>query len=196
MTTIYAPLNRIERATLDDCEGQIERALGDIRSAWKRIGAALARIHKGRLYREVCDTFDEYVEQRWVIPRSTAYEWIEAAGVVIAIESTPVIIDGESRVIDPPKRIQHARELSKLPTNEQAPALHEARRMAATRGATEPTTYEVRRVVTARLGEPAPRPPAELAHERQQRALCDLVRRVWSQIDAEKRSELLQELNA
>lgn len=193
MTLMHA-LTRTERDTLHDCEGQIERALADIRSAWKRIGAALARIHAGRLYREVCDTFEAYVEQRWLLPRSTAYEWIEAAGVVISIESTPVVIDGESRVIDPPARIQHARELSRLPATEQAPALHEARQMAHERGASEPTTYEVKRVVTARLGEPEPRPNAELAHERQQRALCDLVRRVWTQIDAERRGALAHEL--
>lgn len=195
MTNTLA-LSRIERDTLTDCEGQIERALADIRSAWKRIGAALARIHAGRLYREVCSTFDAYVEQRWQLPRSTAYEWIEAAGVVISIESTPVVIDGESRVIDPPARISHARELARLPATEQAPALHEARQMAHERGASEPTTYEVKRVVTARLGEPEPRTSAELSHEREQRALCDLIRRTWPRIDAERRRELLRELDA
>lgn len=186
-------LTTTERDTLIDCEGQIERALADIRSAWKRIGAALARIHAGRLYREVCDSFDAYVEQRWQLPRSSAYEWIEAAGVVIAIESSPIIIDGESRVIDPPARISHARELARLPQAQIAPALHEARQMAQVRGASEPTRYEVQRVVTARLHEPAPRLPAEMAHDRQQRALCDLVRRVWTQIDAERRVALLSE---
>lgn len=186
-------LSRTERDTLTDCEGQIERALGDIRSAWKRIGAALARIHAGRLYREVCNTFDEYVEQRWQLPRSSAYEWIEAAGVVIAIESTPIVIDGESRVIEPPARISHARELARLPADIQPYALHEAQERAKNENRTV-TTYDVRRVVTARLGEPEPRTNAELAHERQQRALCDLVRRVWTQIDAERRSALLGEL--
>ena len=196
MTTVYAPLTHTEHEALHDCEAQIERAMADIRIAWKRIGAALARIHTQRLYREACDTFDAYVEQRWQLPRTTAYEWLQAAGVVIAIESTPVVINGEMRVIEPPARIQHARELSRLPAHEQAPALHEARRMAGERGALEPTTYEVRRVVTARLSEPTPRPPALVAHERQQRALCDLVRRVWPQIDAERRTALMQELNA
>lgn len=191
MTTLA--LTRTERDTLIDCEGQIERALADIRSAWKRIGAALARIHAQRLYREVCDTFDAYVEQRWMLPRSTAYEWIEAAGVVIAIESTPVVIDGESRVIDPPARIAHARELARLPADMQPYALHEAQERAKSENRTV-TTYDVKRVVTARLGEPEPRTNAELAHERQQRALCDLVRRVWTQIDAERRSALLGEL--
>lgn len=192
MTNTLA-LSRIERDTLTDCEGQIERALADIRSAWKRIGAALARIHAGRLYREVCSTFDAYVEQRWQLPRSTAYEWIEAAGVVISIESTPVVIDGESRVIDPPARISHARELARLPADIQPYALHEAQERAKNENRTV-TTYDVKRVVTARLGEPEPRTNAELAHERQQRALCDLVRRVWTQIDAERRSALLGEL--
>jgi hypothetical protein len=194
MTIALTPLTTTERTRLHDCESQIERALSDIRSAWKRIGAALARIHAGRLYREFCDSFDEYVEQRWSLPRSSAYEWIEAAGVVLNIEAQPVVIEGESRVIDPPSRIAHARELSRLPAGEQAPALYEARQMATTRGATEPTTYEVRRVVTARLGEPTPRTSAELAHEREQRALCDHVRRVWPRIDSERRRELLAEL--
>lgn len=195
MTIALAPLSRIERQTLADCEGQIERAMGDIRSAWKRIGAALARIHAGRLYREFCDSFEEYVEARWQLPRSSAYEWIEAAGVVINLES-PVVIEGEMRVIDPPKRIQHARELSRLPANEQAPALHEARQMAAERGASDATTYDVRRVVTARLGEPTPRTSAEVAHEREQRALCELVRRTWVRIDGERRTALLSELTS
>ena len=192
MTNTLA-LSRIERDTLTDCEGQIERALADIRSAWKRIGAALARIHAGRLYREVCSTFDAYVEQRWNLPRSTAYEWIEAAGVVISIESTPVVIDGESRVIDPPARIAHARELARLPADMQPYALHEAQERAKSENRTD-TTYDVKRVVTARLGEPTPRTSAEIAHERQQRALCDLVRRVWGQIDAERRGALAHEL--
>lgn len=192
MTNTLA-LSRIERDTLTDCEGQIERALADIRSAWKRIGAALARIHAGRLYREVCSTFDAYVEQRWNLPRSTAYEWIEAAGVVISIESTPVVIDGESRVIDPPARIAHARELARLPADMQPYALHEAQERAKSENRTV-TTYDVKRVVTARLGEPTPRTSAEIAHERQQRALCDLVRRVWGQIDAERRGALAHEL--
>jgi hypothetical protein len=195
MTIALPPLTHVEHEALHDCEAQIERALADIRSAWKRIGAALARIHDGRLYREFCDTFEAYVEQRWSLPRSSAYEWMDAAGVVIAIESTPVIIDGESRVIDPPARIGHARELSRLPAREQAPALHEARTLAHERGASEPTTYEVKRVVTARLGEPLPRSNGELAHERKQRALCDLVRRVWGQIDEARRTALLSELN-
>jgi hypothetical protein len=193
MTMTLPPLTHVEHETLHDCEAQIERALADIRSAWKRIGAALARIHAQRLYREFCDTFDEYVESRWSLPRSSAYEWIQAAGVVIAMER-PTIIDGEMRVIEPPARISHARELSRLPAGEMATALHEARQLAGTRGASEPTVYEVRRVVTARLGEPEPRSSAEQAHERQQRALCDLVRRVWGQIDEERRSALLSEL--
>lgn len=191
MTLMHA-LSRTERDTLTECESQIERALADIRSAWKRIGAALARIHAQRLYREACDTFDEYVELRWQLPRSSAYEWIEAAGVVINCEA-PVVIDGESRVIDPPARISHARELARLPANMQPYALHEAQERAKSENRTV-TTYDVKRVVTARLGEPEPRTSAEIAHERQQRALCDLVRRVWGQIDAERRATLLGEL--
>lgn len=184
-----------ERSELTRLECEMQGALESIERAWIRFARAASVIHSKRLYREFCNSFDDYIEQRWrPLSRTTIYEWLQAAGVVIAIESTPIVIDGEARVIDPPARISHARELARLPATEQAPALHEARQMAHERGASEPTTYEVKRVVTARLGEPEPRTSAEMAHERQQRALCDLVRRVWGQIDAERRSVLLQEL--
>lgn len=194
MTTSLA-LTRIERATLHDCEAQIAAAFGDMRTARHTIGRNLHRIIAGRLHREVCDTVDEYVEMRWNLPRSTAYEWVQLSQVESALEQ-PVVIDGESRVIDPPARISHAKELAKLPAGAIAPALHEARQMAHERGASEPTTYEVKRVVFARLGEQAPRTSAELSHEREQRALCDLIRRTWPRIDAERRRELLRELDA
>jgi hypothetical protein len=193
MTMTLPPLTHVEHETLHDCEAQIERALADIRSAWKRIGAALARIHAGRLYREFCDTFDEYVESRWSLPRSSAYEWIEAAGVVIAMER-PAIIDGEMRVIEPPSRISHARELSKLPPARQAEALHEARQVATRQGRQEPTVYEVRRVVFAKLDIAPPQSPAESARDRQQRAVMDHIRRMWAQLDTESRRQLAEEL--
>lgn len=195
MTTIYAPLSDDERETLRRCENEMRKSLDLINRGWTGFARHAFIVRDRQLFREKCDTFDEYIEQEFKpLSRSTVYEWLQAAGVVIAIESTPVVIDGESRVIDPPARISHARELARLPADIQPYALHEAQERAKNENRTV-TTYDVKRVVTARLGEPEPRTNAELAHERQQRALCDLVRRVWGQIDEERRSALLEELS-
>lgn len=192
ITNGYA-LTADERLSLAACEAEIQSASDAMRDAWRRIGAALARIRDGRLYRAWCNTFEEYVESRWQLPRSSAYEWLEAAGVVRNIEAHAVAY---AVVIDPPSRISHANELARLPVTQQAPALVEAREAAAANGRSEPTLYEVRRVVTARLGEPTPRTNAETTHEREQRALCDHVRRIWPRIDGDKRIALLSELVA
>jgi hypothetical protein len=191
MTIALAPMTDAERAMLANCEARIERAL---QRAKREAGAALLRIRDERLYREWCDTFEEYVEQRWNVARSTAYEWLALAGVEIACEQHPVIIAGESRVIEPPKRIAHAVILSKLPATRQAEALHEARQIATQRGASEPTIYEVKRVVFAKLDIAPPVSPAQAAHERQQRAVMDHIRRMWAQLDTESRRRLAAEL--
>lgn len=179
-----------ERIALAECEAAIESGFEDMRRAWKRISVALAKIHTGRLYRAWCDTFDEYVESRWGLPRSSAYEWLEAAGVVMNIERHAAAY---AVVIDAPTRISHARELAKLPADQQAPALEAARELARNRGAIEPTSYEVKRVVTNRLGEPEPKPSAVTAHEREQRALAEHVRRMWQRLDADVQTQLLRE---
>lgn len=193
MTTIYAPMTDAERGALRDCEARIERAL---QRAKREAGAALLRIRDERLHREWCDTFEEYVEQRWGVARSTAYEWLALAGAEVACSTHPVIVDGESRVIEPPKRIAHAVVLSKLPPARQAEALHEARQMATRRGRSEPTIYEVKRVVFAKLDIAPPMSPAQTAHDRQQRAVMEHIRRMWTQLDGESRRKLLNELEA
>lgn len=191
--SVAVALTASERVLLAACEVEIESGFAQMREAWRRIGAALGRIHAERLYRTWADTFDEYVEARWQLPRATAYEWMGAAGVVLNIERHAAAY---AVVIEPPARINHARELAKLPAHEQAPALMEARATATANGRSEPTQYEVQRVVTARLGGTTPRSPQETAHEREQRALCDHVRRLWPRIDEDKRITLLSELVA
>lgn len=190
---VIAPLSTDERLSLAECEAEIDSQIVRMKDAWRRIGAALGRIHAERLYRAWADTFDEYVEARWQLPRATAYEWMQAAGVVINIAAHA---KAYAVVIEPPARISHAQQLARLPNAEQASALIEARESAQANGRSEPTLYEVRRVVTARLGEPAPRTNAETMHEREQRALCDHIRRVWPRIDEDKRIALLSELVA
>lgn len=192
MTSIAAQVFSVdERLSLAACEAEIQSACDAMRDAWRRIGAALGRIHRECLYRAWCDTFDEYVESRWALPRSTAYEWMQAAGVLVNIERHATAY---RVVVAPPSAIAHALTLARLPVSEQAPALIEARELASTNGRSEPTKYEVMRVVTARLGEPSPRTTTEQAHAREQRALCDHVRRLWPRIDEDKRIALLREL--
>lgn len=192
-SAVVAALTASERVLLAACEVEIESGFAQMREAWRRIGAALGRIHTEKLYRAWSDTFDEYVEARWQLPRATAYEWMGAAGVVINIERHAAAY---KVVIEPPARINHARELAKLPAHEQAPALMEARAAATANGRSEPTAYEVQRVVTARLHQPTPRSPTETAHEREQAAIVRHIRSMWQRLDEDKRITLLSELVA
>lgn len=190
-------LSASENATRAECESEMDTAIEMIRVGWEKFGAALGQVCNGRLYREDYSTFDEYLDEyvypRWRVARSTAYEWLKAAGVVANIERHAAAY---AVVIKPLARINHARELARLPADQQASALMEARETATANGRHEPTQYEIKRVVTARLGEPTPRTPQETAHEREQRALCDHVRRLWPRIDEDKRIALLSELVA
>jgi len=195
LTARAATLTKNESLSLARCEAEMTAAVEDMRSAWKRFGAAIGRVHDHNLWRERYGSFDayldEYVYARWRIARRTAYEWMQAAGVVLNIESHAAAY---AVVIEPPTRASHAQELARLPGDEQAPALIEAREMAATNGRTEPTRYEFERVVTARLGEPTPRSPQQTAHEREQRALKQHLLRIWIRLDDQVKRDLLREL--
>lgn len=191
--SVAVALTASERVLLAACEVEIESGFAQMREAWRRIGAALGRIHAERLYRTWSDTFEEYVEARWQLPRATAYEWCAAAGVVLNIERHAAAY---AVVIEPPARMSHAKALAKLPADQQASALMEARETATANGRSEPTQYEVQRVVTRRLGEPTPRSPTETAHEREQAAIVRHIRSMWQRLDEDKRITLLSELVA
>jgi hypothetical protein len=181
--------------TLAQCEGEILAANAEMQEAQdkhkRRVGLALWQIDTGRLYREWVDTFEEYVEQRWHMPSSTAYEWIAFAKVSSNIEAYSVAY---RVVIEPVEYVSHAKELKRLDDGDQAPALIEARKLAADRGRSEATHYDVRRVVMARLNEPAPLSPADTQHNRYQAALAAHIRRQWPCLDPDKRTALLAEL--
>ena len=89
-------------ATLEDCErvyGQIER------NANMGRGAVLRHIRDHRLYRDLFDTFEEYVEQRVGIVRQYAYRLIDLADTVTALSpigDIPAITnEGQARAIKP-----------------------------------------------------------------------------------------------
>lgn len=174
---------------LKTLEGEIECAFQRMREAWREIGANLAIINAERLY--PTDTFEEYVQMRWGLRRATAYEWMSASGVVANLAN--VSSNGHA-VIEPPQRVAHAVILARLPAERQAEALQAARELAAERGRAEPTIYEVKRVVFATLSIQSPQSPEMAAHERQQRATCEHIRRMWERLDAEHRKQLLREL--
>ena len=175
---------------LAECEAVIDSALERMASAWHEIGAALQRINRERLYRAFCDTFDEYVSQRYPrIARSTAYEWMEAAPVYRVIEQHNA--SNPERVIEPPDTISHARALSRVPEMLQPQAIRRAHEIASNAGKAEPTLYDFQRAAAEIMEEPAPPSAETIKHERAQRALKNQILRLWEALDSETQYEVL-----
>jgi hypothetical protein len=66
---------------------------------WAGVGQALAEIRDRRLYRATNSTFEEYVHDKWVLTRTRAYRFIDAAkvnAVLSPIGHTPAM--GRRRV--------------------------------------------------------------------------------------------------
>ena len=108
-----ANLSISELEKLDKCEKTIER----YKDAFVEVGNALAKIRDGRLYRDTHSSFDVYCRERWGWMRDYADKLIAASGVVERVHT----IVGNS-----PKTESQARELNKLPPEEQADAWREA----------------------------------------------------------------------
>jgi hypothetical protein len=132
------PMTMREAAELQRCEKVIERG----QKAFMEVGSALAKIKEDRLYRREYDTFQDYCQQRWGWDRRHAYRLIDAAKVGENVSNWSQT---------PPRSEAVARELSRLPVNEQGPALAEARKRANG----EPTAAQVREVVNEHLAEKA-----------------------------------------
>jgi hypothetical protein len=89
-------LTAVEQADLARCETTIEKGY----QAFIEVGAALIEVRDKKLYRVQYPTFADYIEQRWKISRSRAYQLITAG-----LLSTQVDIQNE----------RQARELNRLP---------------------------------------------------------------------------------
>ncbi len=76
--TALVPMTLQEHEQLTMLESTIERGLG----TFSDVGAALALIRDGRLYRELHRTFEDYCRERWDIQRAHAYRLIDGAAVV------------------------------------------------------------------------------------------------------------------
>ena len=90
-----------ERAQLKADEAIIDAGLAE----FLKVGMALCRIRDSRLYRETHGTFEAYVEKRWHIGRTRAYQFIEAGHVTTAmstiVDTPPIENEAQARALAP-----------------------------------------------------------------------------------------------
>ncbi|MGX1762731.1 hypothetical protein ACWIGW_44530 [Nocardia brasiliensis] len=162
-------LTPIERDHLVTCEDALEV----LRVAFWRAGKALRVINSARLYRGTHATFDEYVADRWQIPRQHAYRLMDAAPIAESIVATPVggkINERQARALLPLSRHHGAQAATELYV-----AL--AQEVAKTNGHGPKVTGElVNRTVEATLAELPP--GSEWDHD----TATEVVRAVLAQL--------------
>ena len=94
-----AELTTVESSKLERCETVIQTGL----ATFMEVGAALAEIRDGKLYRQSHKTFEDYCREKWGMQKAHAYRMIAAAEAVSPI--------GDKSVI---KSESQARELAKV----------------------------------------------------------------------------------
>lgn len=77
-----------EADRLSVLEDTIERGL----TTFVEVGAALLEIRDSRLYRATHGTFEDYCRDRWQMARRTAYQLIDAAGVIENVRNCAQIL--------------------------------------------------------------------------------------------------------
>ena len=131
-----------ETLALEDCEHIIERGM----TTFVEVGAAVAKIREGRLYRATHATFEEYCRERWGWSRQRAHQLITASEVVGELASTTV---------DAPTTERQARELVVVPKDERPQVMATATERAKAAG----------RKVTAKDIREARAPEPEVEHQ-------------------------------
>lgn len=104
-TTDYSPLTPAEADQLAHDEAIIEAGI----AGFLKVGMALCRIRDQRTYRATHATFEDYVDDRWHMSKTRAYQLIEAGYVADAVASVrPQIVDvpeveneGQARALAP-----------------------------------------------------------------------------------------------
>jgi len=132
------PLSIIERAKREN----LVQVVHDNKAAILKTAIALAGIRDEKLYRETHANFADFVRDEFQFEKSHAYrlcDWATVAANVSPIGENP----GES----------HARELKRLPDEQQADAWEES--LSSNEGT--PTAKDVAEVVERRLGGSDPR---------------------------------------
>lgn len=110
------------------------------------VGQALTRIRDGELYKATHRTFETYCSERWGFKRSYAYDLMKSAAVAENVRHG-------GQELPQPSTERQARELAKLPTEEQPKAWAEAVATAPPSGV---TAKHVANVVAERLPKPQP----------------------------------------
>lgn len=127
--TYMAELSITEQGQLATHEATIARGL----ETFVEVGAALAAIRDGRLYRAEYGTFEEYCERRWNLSRIHAYRFIEAAAVnnnLLPMGNTPTMFLSNPATWPPgfklPANERQARPLTSLEPEQQREAWQRA----------------------------------------------------------------------
>jgi hypothetical protein len=119
---------------------RLEAIISRGKKAFAEVGAALYQIRENKLFRVTHRTFESYVQEKWGFERRHADRLIDAAEVVENVshgtQKQPILPSSE-RV---------ARELAKLPAEEQAEAWEEVIETTAV-----PTAKVVKGVVEKRI---------------------------------------------
>lgn len=138
------PLSLSEQARREELETLIQRGL----DTFHAVGAALLEIRDARLYRREFATFEEYCRGRWGLKERRAYQMMDAAQVVSALQSCTMV--------QPLTAERQARELVPLKDQpeEQRAAWQEATVRAQETG--RPVTAAIVREVVAERRADAP----------------------------------------
>lgn len=139
MGEIVKPLSVNEQSKLSQLENIIFENFG----AFVKVGQALAEIRDRRLYREQFKTFELYAKRIFDVARSRAYQLIEASEVVGDLST---MVDKKYL----PRNERQARELARLPKEQQPKVWQEVVDFAGDR---KITATLVKKKVNAFIGE-------------------------------------------
>ena len=124
-----------ERQQLASCE----QTIGESISEFLRCGRALSKIRSGRLYRETCITFNQYLTERWGLRTGAADALISSYHIAETLEEAGINL--------PPATTQSAmRSLQKLPAIEGLRAAAWRYGVTICPGAGCPTVSVLRRI--------------------------------------------------
>lgn len=130
-------LTSLDRSQLRKLETTIAKGI----ETFIEVGQALKQIRDQRLYRGEFKSFDAYVQEKWMLSRSRAYQLIESAEVAGNVHH-----GAQNQVAIPNERT--ARELAKLPAEEQPKAWDEVLSQKS-----KPTQKDVEAHVNRKLEE-------------------------------------------
>jgi hypothetical protein len=114
VSEVSEPLSLAETQTLEHYEAIITQGF----KTFVEVGQALLAIREQRLYRQDYATFEDYLQQRWDLGQSRAYQLMDAAGVVTNLKS--------STIVELPSNEAQARPLTTLPAEQQREVWQEA----------------------------------------------------------------------